>query len=93
MHPAHVVHLPLTLAPGVIAPMALLGVSMAGLVAPLTASVMSSVTDADEGLVSGVNNALSPPATGANSSPPCHQFDVRKCSTPGNDRAEFYLAR
>ena len=48
-----------SLAPGVIAPMALLGVSMAGLVAPLTASVMSSVTDADEGLASGVNNAVS----------------------------------
>jgi MFS family permease len=48
-----------SLTPGVIAPMALLGVSMAGLVAPLTASVMSSVTDADEGLASGVNNAVS----------------------------------
>ena len=48
-----------SLAPGVIAPMALLGVSFAGLVAPLTASVMSSVADADEGLASGVNNAVS----------------------------------
>ena len=44
---------------GVIAPMALLGISFAMLVAPLTASVMSSVTDADEGLASGVNNAVS----------------------------------
>src|SRR6476646_10378250 len=48
-----------SLAPGVIVPMALLGVSFAGLVAPLTASVMSSVADADEGLASGVNNAMS----------------------------------
>src|SRR5262245_7154620 len=44
---------------GVIAPMVLLGVSFAGLVAPLTASVMSSVSDSDEGLASGVNNAVS----------------------------------
>jgi len=48
-----------SLAPGVIAPMTLLGVSFAGVVAPLTASVMSSVADADEGLASGVNNAVS----------------------------------
>ena len=48
-----------TLLPGVLAPMTLLGVSFAVLVAPLTASVMSSVTDADEGLASGVNNAVS----------------------------------
>src|SRR6478735_9016506 len=48
-----------SLAPGVIVPMALLGVSFAGLVAPLTASVMSSVADADEGLASGVSNAVS----------------------------------
>ena len=34
---------------GVIGPMALLGLSFAVLVAPLTASVMSSVEDADEG--------------------------------------------
>jgi len=47
------------LALGVIAPMGLLGVSLAVLVAPLTASVMSSVADSDEGLASGVNNAVS----------------------------------
>ena len=44
---------------GVIAPMTLLGISFAVLVAPLTASVMSSVADADEGLASGINNAAS----------------------------------
>jgi EmrB/QacA subfamily drug resistance transporter len=44
---------------GVIGPMALLGISFAVLVAPLTASVMSSVEDSDEGLASGVNNAIS----------------------------------
>jgi EmrB/QacA subfamily drug resistance transporter len=44
---------------GVIGPMALLGVSFAVLVAPLTASVMSSVEDFDEGLASGINNAVS----------------------------------
>jgi EmrB/QacA subfamily drug resistance transporter len=48
-----------SLAVGVIVPMALLGISFAVLVAPLTASVMSSVTDADEGLASGINNAVS----------------------------------
>jgi EmrB/QacA subfamily drug resistance transporter len=48
---------PLTL--GVLVPMALLGVSFAVMVAPLTASVLSSVKDADEGLASGVNNAVS----------------------------------
>ena len=47
------------LALGVLVPMALLGVSFALLVAPLTAAVMSSVQDADEGLASGVNNAVS----------------------------------
>jgi EmrB/QacA subfamily drug resistance transporter len=44
---------------GVIGPMALLGVFFAVLVAPLTASVMSSVDQADEGLASGINNAAS----------------------------------
>ena len=44
---------------GVIGPMALLGISFAVLVAPLTASVMSSVNHADQGLASGINNAAS----------------------------------
>jgi predicted MFS family arabinose efflux permease len=44
---------------GVVAPMALLGISFSVLVAPLTASVMSSVKPADEGLASGINNATS----------------------------------
>ncbi|MFC0401375.1 MFS transporter [Paraburkholderia rhizosphaerae] len=44
---------------GVLVPMALLGLSFAVLVAPLTAAVLSSVNDTDEGLASGVNNAAS----------------------------------
>jgi predicted MFS family arabinose efflux permease len=44
---------------GVIAPLALLGISFAVLVAPLTASVLSSVITSDEGLASGINNAIS----------------------------------
>jgi predicted MFS family arabinose efflux permease len=44
---------------GVICPMTLLGISFAVLVAPLTASVMSSVEQSDEGLASGINNAAS----------------------------------
>jgi EmrB/QacA subfamily drug resistance transporter len=48
---------PLTL--GVLAPMMLLGISCAVLVPPLTASVLSSVKDDDEGLASGVNNTVS----------------------------------
>jgi MFS family permease len=44
---------------GVIGPIALLGTSFAALVAPLTASVLSSVGSTDEGLASGINNALS----------------------------------
>ena len=43
---------------GVLAPMALLGISLAVLVAPLTASVMSSLDESDEGLASGVNNTV-----------------------------------
>jgi MFS family permease len=43
----------------VIAPMTLLGISFAVLVAPLTASVISSVERSDEGLASGINNAIS----------------------------------
>lgn len=41
----------------VVAPITLMGLGLAMLVAPLTASVMSSVEDKDEGLASGVNNA------------------------------------
>jgi MFS family permease len=48
-----------SLAIGVLAPMTLLGLSFAALVTPLTASVMSSVQTADEGLASGINNATS----------------------------------
>ena len=44
---------------GVLAPMALLGIAFAVLVAPLTATVLSSVSAADEGLASGINNAVS----------------------------------
>src|SRR5215510_4476017 len=43
----------------VIGPMALLGISFAVLVTPLTASVISSVDRSDEGLASGINNATS----------------------------------
>jgi MFS family permease len=48
-----------TLLVGVIAPMTLLGFAVAALVAPLTASVMSSLAQSDEGLASGINNAAS----------------------------------
>ena len=44
---------------GVLAPILLLGISFALVVAPLTASVMSSVANSDEGLASGINNAMS----------------------------------
>ena len=47
------------LALGVVAPMALLGVAFAIIAAPITAAVMSSVSQSDEGLASGVNNAAS----------------------------------
>jgi MFS family permease len=47
------------LIPGLIVPQALLGISFAVLVAPLTTSVLSSVTTSDEGLASGINNAIS----------------------------------
>ena len=47
------------LIPGVIAPQVVLGISFAALVAPLTASVLSSVTTTDQGLASGINNAIS----------------------------------
>ena len=47
------------LALGVVAPMALLGVAFAIIAAPITAAVMSSVAESDEGLASGVNNAAS----------------------------------
>jgi len=47
------------LIPGVILPQALLGLAFAVLVAPLTAAVMSSLPQSDEGLASGVNNAVS----------------------------------
>jgi EmrB/QacA subfamily drug resistance transporter len=44
---------------GVIAPMVLLGLAFAAIAAPLTASVLSSVEETDEGLASGINNAVS----------------------------------
>ena len=44
---------------GVIGPTVVLGVSFAVLIAPLTASVLSSLDAADQGLASGVNNAIS----------------------------------
>ncbi|HEX3161178.1 MAG TPA: arabinose ABC transporter permease, partial [Pseudolabrys sp.] len=48
-----------SLARGVVAPMALLGIAFAVLITPLTASVMSAVAPVDEALASGVNNAIS----------------------------------
>ena len=46
-------------AAGVLAPMAVLGLAFTAIVGPLTAAVMSSVEDRDEGLASGVSNAAS----------------------------------
>jgi EmrB/QacA subfamily drug resistance transporter len=43
----------------VVGPMTLLGLAFAAIAAPLTASVLSSVEQADEGLASGINNAVS----------------------------------
>jgi EmrB/QacA subfamily drug resistance transporter len=48
-----------SLALGVIGPMTLLGLGFAAIAGPLTAAVLSSVDEADEGLASGVNNAVS----------------------------------
>ncbi len=48
-----------SLALGVIGPMTLLGLAFAAIAAPLTATVLSSVDQPDEGLASGVNNAVS----------------------------------
>jgi predicted MFS family arabinose efflux permease len=39
--------------------MILLGIGFAVLIAPLTAAVLSSVAESDEGLASGLNNAAS----------------------------------
>ncbi|HEY1243464.1 MAG TPA: MFS transporter [Hyphomicrobiaceae bacterium] len=47
------------LALGVIGPMALLGLGFAAIAGPLTAAVLSSVKQTDEGLASGINNAMS----------------------------------
>ena len=44
---------------GVIGPMVVLGISFAVLIAPLTASVLSSLEAVDQGLASGVNNSVS----------------------------------
>jgi len=44
---------------GVIIPMAVLGIAFSVIVAPLTATVMSSVPERDEGLASGMNNTAS----------------------------------
>jgi EmrB/QacA subfamily drug resistance transporter len=41
----------------IVAPVTVMGLGLAVLVAPLTASVMSSIDDKDEGLAAGVNNA------------------------------------
>lgn len=48
-----------TLVTGVIVPMAVLGIAFAMLVSPLTSWVLSCVEPRDEGLASGINNAVS----------------------------------
>ncbi|MEO0465899.1 MAG: MFS transporter [Pseudomonadota bacterium] len=48
-----------TLVIGVLIPMTIIGLGFAALVAPLTASVMASVTEEDTGLASGLNNTAS----------------------------------
>lgn len=48
-----------TLALSVVGPVLLLGLAFAAIAAPLTATVLSSVEEADEGLASGINNAVS----------------------------------
>jgi EmrB/QacA subfamily drug resistance transporter len=47
------------LALGIVGPMALLGIAFAVIAAPITAAVLSSVSESDEGLASGINNAAS----------------------------------
>lgn len=50
---------PASFSVGVLAPMAVLGVAFAAMIGPLTAAVMSSVDEQDEGLASGMSNAAS----------------------------------
>jgi Na+/melibiose symporter-like transporter len=63
---------------GVIVPMTLLGLSFAVLVAPLTASVMSSVDQTDEGLASGIKMRRA----GLRSLPGSHWPPVSRLSSP-----------
>ena len=44
---------------GVVGPTTMLGVAFAVIAAPITATVLSSVTEGDQGLASGINNAAS----------------------------------
>jgi MFS family permease len=48
-----------SLALSIVGPMLLLGLAFAAIAAPLTATVLSSVEEADAGLASGINNAVS----------------------------------